>query len=62
MDVPLSACPAPEVSREISASLDRLPGALALPEEAGALFLEVLKFLSTVALIGVTGLLLLLLE
>lgn len=62
MDVPLSACPTPEVGRKISASPDRLAETLVLPEETGAVFLEVLKFLATVALIWVTGLLLLLLE
>lgn len=59
MDVPLSACGPPAVRLTIMA---RLAKALALPEEAGAVFLEVLKLLATVALLGVTGLLLLLME
>lgn len=55
MEVSSAASSTPKVWGKVAPRLTRL-------EEAGAVSLEMLKFLATAALIGITGLLLLLLE
>lgn len=62
MDVLLSECRCPNFRLRLAAHLKHLGEALALPEEAVTVGLEVLKFVATLALIAVNGLLLLMLE
>lgn len=62
MDVFLPECRCLSYRLKVATHLKQLGEALAIPEEAFTVGLEILKFLSTLALIALTGLILLMLE
>jgi hypothetical protein len=62
VDVFLPECRGLNFRLKVAVHLKNLGEALALPEEAATLGLEILKFLATLGLITVTGLILLMLE
>ncbi len=60
MDVYVPECQCSYPRLPLAARLHQLKQALAWPEDTAAVFLEIAKFLGTLGLIAVTGLLLLL--
>lgn len=62
MDVFLPECRSLNFGLKVAAHLRKWGEALALPEEAATLGLEILKFIATLGLIALYGLILLMLE
>lgn len=62
MDVFLPRCRCQPFRLKVAARMKQWGKALVIPEDAAAVSLEVLKFLATVALIAVNGVILLMLE